>query len=52
MTEALAFNIFVEISTQACEFFSFKELIILPISLVDVLLNFILAKGLLDISDK
>jgi len=49
--ESLAF-IFVDISTKPCEFFSFRELIILLISLVDILLNLILVTGLLDSFDK
>jgi hypothetical protein len=46
MKGALVFNIFVEISSYPEDFFKFKDLIILSISLVDVLLNCIVGKGL------
>jgi len=47
--DALVFNIFVELSSQLCECFNFRELIFLSLSLVVILLNFTLVKGLLDI---
>jgi hypothetical protein len=49
---ALTSSIFAVIPSYPCEFFTLIDLIILPISLVDVLLHFILGKGLCDILDK
>jgi hypothetical protein len=52
MQGAMTFSNFVIILLHLCKFFTLIYLIILSISLVDILLHFMLGKGLLDILNK